>query len=120
MTREPFRARLYPKDALLGRLDGAKTSPALLVNPRRILHLFLVLLIAGGVSLFFLLGPPGGGGQSTTPELAISQGLELDGNVTRDGDDEIITIAGPSIKPMHQAVPVDSDGEIITIAAVSI
>jgi len=120
LTREPFRAHLYPKDALLGKLDGAKTSLVPLVNPRRILHLFLVLLVAGGVSLLFLVGPPGKRGRSTTPELAIGQGLELDGNVTRDGDDEIITIAAAGIEPMPKAMPVDNDEEIIAIAAVSI
>ncbi len=89
------------------------------MNPRRILHLFLVLLVAGGVALLFLLGPAGGGGQSATPELAIGQGPELDG-ISRDSDDEIITIAAVDIEPMPEAVPIDSDDEIITIAAVGI
>jgi uncharacterized protein YabE (DUF348 family)/3D (Asp-Asp-Asp) domain-containing protein len=119
LTREPFQARLYPKDALLGRLDGAKTSPALLVKPRRILHLFLVLLVAGGVSLFFFLGPPGGGGRSTTPKFAISQRLELDGNVTREDADEIITMAAVSIEPMGPAVPVALHEDGLSMSTVS-
>jgi len=119
LTGEPFRARLYPKDALLGRLDGAKTSRALLVSPRHILHLFLVLLVAGGVSLLFLLGPAGKRGRPSAPELAFSQGPQLDG-ITRDGDDEIITIAGASIEPMRQAVPAGNDDDSVTIAALGI
>jgi uncharacterized protein YabE (DUF348 family)/3D (Asp-Asp-Asp) domain-containing protein len=118
LTREPFRARLYPKDALPGRLDGAKTSPTLFVNPRRILHLFLVLLVAGGVSLLFLLGPPGKRGQSTSPELAIGQRLELDG-ITRDGDGESITIAAVSIEPMGPAVPVVLHEDGLSMSTVS-
>lgn len=118
LTREPFRARLYPKDALPGRLDGAKTSPAPFVNPRRILHLFLVLLVAGGVSLFFLLGPAGEGGQSTSPELAIGQRLELDG-ITRGGDGESITIAAVSIEPMGPAVPIVLHEDGLSMSTVS-
>jgi len=118
LTGEPFRARLYPKDALPGRLEGTNTPPAFLVTPRRILHLFLVLLVAGGVSLFFLLGPPGGGGQPTSPEVAFSQGPQLDG-IARDGDDEIITIAAVSIEPMGPAVPVVLHEDGLTISTVS-
>ncbi len=119
MTREPFRARLYPKDALTGRLDGAKTSPACFVNPRRILHLFLVLLVAGGVSLLFLLGPADGGGQSTSPELAFGQGPKLDGSTTSDGDDEIITIAASNIEAMPWAVPVVLHEDGLSMSTVS-
>jgi uncharacterized protein YabE (DUF348 family) len=121
LTGEPFRARLYPKDALPGRLEGVNTPPAFLVNPRRILHLLLVLLVAGGVALLFLVGPAGKRGRSTAPELAIGQGLELDGHAAdSDGDDESISIAATSIEPMDEAVPAGNDDDSVTIAALDI
>jgi uncharacterized protein YabE (DUF348 family)/3D (Asp-Asp-Asp) domain-containing protein len=122
LTGEPFRARLYPKDALPGRLEGVNTPPAFLVNPRRILHLLLVLLVAGGVALLFLVGPAGKRGRSTAPELTIGQALELDGHIATnsDGDDESISIAAASIEPMDEEVPAGSNDESITIAAVGI
>ncbi len=121
MTGEPFRVHLYPKDALPGRLEGANTPPAFLVNPRRILHLLLVLLVAGGVALLFLVGPAGKRGRSTAPELTIGQGLELDGHAANsDGDDESISIAATSIEPMDEAVPAGNDDDSVTIAAVGI
>jgi uncharacterized protein YabE (DUF348 family)/3D (Asp-Asp-Asp) domain-containing protein len=92
------------------------------VNPRRILHLLLVLLVAGGVALLFLVGPAGKRGRSSAPELTISQRLELDGHTVTnsDGDGESIAIAAVDIEPMSEAVAVSSDDEIITAAAVDI
>jgi len=92
------------------------------VNPRHILHLFLVLLVAGGVSLLFLVGPAGKRGRSSAPELTIGQAPELDGHTATnsDGDDESIAIAAVDIEPLDEAVPVASDDESITAAAVNI
>jgi len=122
LTGEPFRARLYPKDALPGRLEGADTPLALLANPRRILHLLLVLLVASGVALLFLLGPAAKRGRSNTPEFTIGQVPELDGHVATnsDGDDESIAIAAGDIEPMDETVSAGSDDESITIAALDI
>jgi len=121
LTGEPFRARLYPKDALPGRLKGTNTPSAFLVNPRRILHLFLVLLVAGGVALLFVVGPVGKRGRHTTPELAISQAAELDGHAATnsDGDDEIITVAAVDIEPMGEAVPLVLHQDGLTMSTVS-
>lgn len=121
MTGEPFRARLYPKDALLGRLEGANTSPALSLNPRRILHLFLVLLVAGGVSLLFVLGPAGDKGGSTRSEISFGQRLELDGHTATnsDGDDEMITTAAVGIEPMGEPVPLVLHQDGLSMSTVS-
>ena len=120
MTPEPFRARLYPRDALLGRLDGAKASSPLPVNPRRVLHLFLVLLVAGGVSLLFLLGPAGGKRQPTSPQLSFSQRLRLGNDIAREHDGESVAVAAIDTEPTPEATAIASDDEIITIAAVDI
>jgi uncharacterized protein YabE (DUF348 family) len=119
LTREAFRARLYHRDALLGRLEGAKTSPALLLTPRRVLHLFLVLLVVSGASLLFLLGPAGKKDRPATAALTIGQGDGLDG-VARDGESESISIAGLDTEPMSEGAPVASDDDGIGIAAASI
>lgn len=121
MTGEAFRARLYPKDALPGRLEGAYIPPALLLNPRRILHLFLILLVAGGVSLLFLVGPAGKRGRSTAPALTIGQRVELDGYTAAnsDGDDEIVTIAAADIEPMGEPVPLVLHQDGLSMSTVS-
>jgi len=90
------------------------------MTPRRALHLFLVLVVAGGASLFFLLGPAGERGQSTSPEIAFGQRLRLGDNTPSDGDGESISIAAVDIQPMREAAPVDSNDEAISIAAVDI
>jgi len=109
LLEEPFRAVLFPKDALPGRLEGIKIPRALSLNPRRILHLFLILLLAGGVSLLFLVGPPGGKRRSATPELAFAPSVKPDGMITDSSDDEKISIAAVGI------TAVGDDG-IVTIA----
>ena len=119
MTGEPFRARLYPKDALSGRLDGAKIPPTLPLNPRRILHLSLILLVAGGVSLLFLVGPAREGGRSTPAELAFGQRLQLDGATSLDGDDEIISVAALDGQARPQAVPVVLHEDGLSMSMVS-
>jgi len=119
LTGEPFRVRLYPKDALPGRLDGAKTLPALPLNPRRILHLSLVLLVAGGVSLLFIVGPAREGGRSTTPELTFGQRLELDGSTSLDGDGETISVAALDGEAQPPAVPVVLHEDGLSMSTVS-
>jgi len=89
------------------------------VNPRCILHLFLVLLVAGGVSLLFFLGPAGEKGRSASQELAFGRGPELDGNIARDGDDEMITVAALDIEAMPQAVPVVLHQDGLSMSTVS-
>ena len=135
MLEEPFRAVLFPKDALPGRLEGIKIPRALSLNPRRILHLFLILLLAGGVSLLFLVGPPGGKRRSATPELAFAPSVKPDGMITDSSDDEKISIAAVGITAVGDdgivtiaddghddmiSIAADDDDDIVTIAAVNI
>jgi uncharacterized protein YabE (DUF348 family)/3D (Asp-Asp-Asp) domain-containing protein len=129
LTREAFRARLYPKDALLGRLEGAKTSSTVLLTPRRVLHLFLVLLVVSGASLLFLLGPAAKKDRPATAALTIGQTDGLDGaardgiatdGVARDGESETISIAGMDIEPMSEGAPGAGDDDGIGVAAASI
>jgi uncharacterized protein YabE (DUF348 family) len=130
LLEEPSRAVLLPKDALIGRLEGINIPRALSLNPRRILHLFLILLVAGGVSLLFLTGPPGGKGRSATPELAFAPSVKLDGMITDSSDDERIGIAAVGDADIvttaadghDDAIAIAADGlhDLITIAAANI
>jgi uncharacterized protein YabE (DUF348 family) len=115
---EPFRARLCTEDALPGRLDGVRALlPALLTNPRRILHLALFLLLAGGVLLLFLVGPAGREGHYTNSELVFGQRFQLDGGAT--SDDDTITVAALGIDAAPQAVPVVLHEDGLSMSTVS-
>ncbi len=140
MPVEPPRARARFELVPRGRLEGpTKSPPGLPISSRHLLHVSLILLVAGGVSLFVLFGPgeaergaPTDGSASLTSDglepaaldgvdLSATDGLAreaIDG-IGLDGDDETISIAAFDIERAPEPVPIclHEDGLTMTTLA---
>jgi uncharacterized protein YabE (DUF348 family) len=113
LPAKPSRAPvlLLEKQGSLGRLQGAKLSSGPLLHSRRVLHLSLVALVAGGALLFVALGSVGAGSSAAGTRLTATDGLY-------NHSDEI-SIAAVAIPPTPDSVPITlhEDGLVTSTTA---
>ena len=101
MPEKPSRAPVLvlERQGPLGRLQGAELSTGSLLHPRRVLHLSLITLVAGGSLLFAVFGTIGAGPSPDPSRLALNGGLYDHGGAAP-------VVAAAAVSPTPESVPV--------------